>query len=667
MKRTQVMSSLTMALAAAMLAIPAAPMGALAAPVTTGPRAGGPGASPLVRATERDLEVAAGPPVRSTPLVQAEAPSLAKLAWTQFLDRHGSWDAQWDTQSGVPVRIWGEGIATPGANADAARAEAAARQLLAEQLELLAPGTRTDDFKLTANVVHGGLHGGLPMRTVTFTQHVDGAPVIGAGVGFLFKNDRLFVISSSAVPRTSDRVPRAALADGVVAAGAEAWVTRATGIPARAIAAHAEVRWLPLYRTTGAVELAAVRSVTVAGTDPARPGRWDVYVDAGTGAPVARATLLRFATGTMTYRVPARSPQRPRIDAPVPFANFRIGATTVPSDGGGVVTWTGTSPVQVTTSLAGAKVAISNAAGALASATLTLAPGGSASWDRSTVANDDAQLATYIFVNTVKAYAKANLNPTMSYLDQQLSATVNESGSCNAYSTGDDIHFFPASNQCENTGRIADVVYHEFGHSLHAQSIIPGVGDFDGALSEGVSDYLAATITNDAGMGRGFFFNDSALRNLDPAVDLRYPDDLQGEPHADGEIIAGTLWDVRTAMIEAYGPAAGVTKADDIYYAIIQRASSIPTTYAEALAVDDDDGNLANGTPTCACCATCSRGTAWPPAASATGGSAGAPVRAGFQIGCRSSRRSARARPRPWAPRPCRGSCAAAAAPPTSP
>jgi hypothetical protein len=84
---------------------------------------------------------------------------------------------------------------------------------------------------------------------------------------------------------------------------------------------------------------------------------------------------------------------------------------------------------------------------------------------------------------------------------------------------------------CENTGRIADIVYHEYGHSVHQQSLIPGVGAFEGALSEGISDYLSGTITNDSGLGRGFFVDapDGPLREMNPdGSEARWPEDISG-------------------------------------------------------------------------------------------------------------------------------------------
>jgi MYXO-CTERM domain-containing protein len=70
------------------------------------------------------------------------------------------------------------------------------------------------------------------------------------------------------------------------------------------------------------------------------------------------------------------------------------------------------------------------------------------------------------------------------------------------------------------------------------------------------------------------------------------------EPHDNGEIIGETLWDLRTALQTKLGTAAGYAHFIKIYYSIVQRASDIPSTaFPEALAADDDDGDLTNGTP----------------------------------------------------------------------
>src|SRR5262249_23589644 len=152
---------------------------------------------------------------------------------------------------------------------------------------------------------------------------------------------------------------------------------------------------------------------------------------------------------------------------------------------------------------------------------------------------------------------------------------------------------------CENTGRIADVVYHETGHSVHAHSIIPGVGQFDGALSEGLADTLAVSITGDHGMGRGFFFTNAALRDVAPAVPKKWPQDVTGEVHNDGEIIGETLWDLRVALQNKLGQTAGFTQFLKIYNGILQRAADIPSSYAVALLIDANGGDISMAPDQC--------------------------------------------------------------------
>src|SRR5262249_14545357 len=114
---------------------------------------------------------------------------------------------------------------------------------------------------------------------------------------------------------------------------------------------------------------------------------------------------------------------------------------------------------------------------------------------------------------------------------------------------------------------------------------------------EGLSDYLAATITNDPAMGRGFFKSSAPLRHIDPVgMEHTWPRDVAG-PHYTGLIFSGAMWDLRKLLVEKYGQEAGVALADRLWYATLQRATGIPSTYVEVLAEDDDDGDLSNGTP----------------------------------------------------------------------
>jgi cysteine-rich repeat protein len=569
------------------------------------------------------------------------ATAFARAAQLSQLSKSGlpGFHAIWDRDTDVPLRVWGKGPLAVGAVASPAIAEAAARRFLAAHLAVLAPGAGAADFELVSNTL--SRRG--DVRSVGFQQRAGGLRVLGGAIGFAFKGDRLAMISSTALPDVAIPAPaslaRRAAGRPDAAARAAAWLAAdgfsVTAAPkARAAAkSQPELLVLPIVRPrTGAgvdVSYRVVEQVTVQSIRG--PGLWQVWVDADDGAPVARRSELRYATGTVRFDVSERHPMGPRKALPSIFATHTLDGTASTSTVDGTLTWNGNGPASVATGLAGTYARITNEAGATATASLTLPAGQSVTWSMANNEQGDAQLTSFIYANLVKQFARTRLDPSLPWLGEQLPVHVNEDGTCNAYSTGDDIHFFRADAQCQNTGRMADVVYHEFGHSLHDHAIIPGVGQFDGALSEGVSDVLASLITNDHGMGRGFFFDNDALRDLNPpGREKKWPDDVTGEVHDDGEIIGGTLWDLRAALEAKLGATAGYEKMLDLFYAILQRATDIPSTYTEVLLADDDDGDLSNGTPN-----QCvinqvfgAHGLADP----AIAGGLSAPVRDGFQI-----------------------------------
>lgn len=94
----------------------------------------------------------------------------------------------------------------------------------------------------------------------------------------------------------------------------------------------------------------------------------------------------------------------------------------------------------------------------------------------------------------------------------------------------------------------ADIIIHEFGHAIH-DAFVPGFGDGDTrAISEGFADYLAATISGDPCVGDwdATTYSPPCLRRTDEH--LHYPEDLQGNPHADGRIWSGALWEIRSIL-----------------------------------------------------------------------------------------------------------------------
>ncbi len=529
------------------------------------------------------IELASGAPVRPQVAVSYRAPADS-AAWNTFLTRAGGhWQSMWDRDTGVPLRIWGSGIAAPKSMGSPAAAERAARAILAEHLALLAPGAAIEDFAVAGNVLSDGV------RSVGFVQMKDGAPVAQGQVSFRFKKDRMIAIGSEAFPNLSLEIEAPRISGPQAAQAALQWTPgrfdRVNDPVVRAV-----------VLADGGIVAAHVIPVIVWTSSPI--GRWEVDIDAATGRPFARRQTLMFATGTLRYNVPERYPRSTRYDAPAPLTSVTVdGAALMTAEDGSLVWPAGTSTTaRLQTSISGSLVNINNEAGLTASTTLSLTDGGSAVWNESTDEMRDAQVTAFIAARNARDRARI-IAPQLPFLQTQLQVYVNIDDVCNAYSDGETINFFRSGMGCENTARLTDVVTHEYGHSIHFHAIIRGVGEFETALSEGGADYLAATRVNDSGMGRGFFFTNQPLRELDPVgSEATWPSSSR-DPHEVGLTYAGSMWDVRKHFIEKYGMERGVEMTDLLWYGVFQRASSIPTSYVEVLVGNDDDGDLSNGTP----------------------------------------------------------------------
>lgn len=195
--------------------------------------------------------------------------------------------------------------------------------------------------------------------------------------------------------------------------------------------------------------------------------------------------------------------------------------------------------------------------------------------------------------------------PDFDDLDFSLTTNIDVDGECNAFFDGGSINFFDTGGGCNPTSLIADVVYHEYGHAINGYFYNSlGSGFNNGAMNEGYADFWAMSLGDVAEIGKGFYTdnNDGIRRyDIDPKV---YPEDIVGEVHADGEIIAGAWYDTHLLLggnwdetlqlfVDAFpGLQATATNGDE--------GQAFTDVLLDALQADDDDGDLMNGTPNAA-------------------------------------------------------------------
>lgn len=511
-------------------------------------------------------------------------PKSVKQSWQAFTAANGSnWKALWDVETKMPLRIFGQGVEVPGSNGDGAIALTVSREFLTRHRSLLAPGNSS--FVEVVNQKFGTL------RIVSLQEVVAGFPVEDSHVAFYFKNDRLFVISSTIVPGAGNVNDFSSIGDAPTIAR-EHIAEETRGAITSSVANDAMI--LPIVMKGGASSHHLVTPVEVVVESPA--SRWTTYIENATGKVLAKKQTYHFLE-TVNYTVPERWPGGGSLDYPAAFANVASSSGAQITDAQGQVTLMGPFPESLTMNSSGNFVEVRSDVSVNASTTIPVtAAGETVTW---TTADEleNAQMSAFIHTNIAKEYGKT-LTPNLNWLGLRMQVETNIDDQCNAFSTGDSIHFFQSSSNCSNTAQLADVVYHEFGHSYHSQLVISGVGDFDSAFSEGISDYISATITEDPAMGRGFRRNNSPLRHINPVNgEAIWPRDVDGDVHVTGLIIAGAMWDLREAMIAEYGQAAGKEKTDLIMVELMQRTTDIPSSYVEALVADDDDGDLSNGTP----------------------------------------------------------------------
>lgn len=497
----------------------------------------------------------------------------------------------WNPVTLTPRLVTGSGLDQGGAIRNAADAERQARAFIDRSRALW----RLDATHLSVEkTVHG-----LGKWSVRFYQNAGGHRVLGSRMAVLLTDaGRVAAFGGDVWPELPSP-PAASLSESE--AQARAWQALQTRGAVAPTPGPADRIWtealgvLPASADAGYL----VYRVRLAVREPA--GAWMLDIDAADGTVRQIQSALRTADCLGTATGDIENLGWCFGSAPLPVSQLEVtvdgvGTDTTAADGGFFLPYGGSEPVAISATMRGPYVAVDNTQDPDARFDGTLVPGEAFAlgWDDTNSRMDERDVfhATNAAHDLVKA-----VDPTWIDFDFPLTANVNLLQTCNAYWDGSSINFFHEGGNCSNTGRLADVVAHEYGHGI--TDFMYGPNDPASDMHEGNSDVIGNCLNNESKMGRGFYLDDCENGIRDSNNDMRWPEDIGGEGHHDGQIIAGFHWDARENLIAALGYEAGTTRAIAIWH--FARALGLPLTQPDQVwwtfLADDNDGILDNGTP----------------------------------------------------------------------
>jgi len=516
-----------------------------------------------------------------------------KSSWQSFLNRNGNWWVQFNETTGKPHRAFGEPVAT-GFSGSAASAglyflRNHADEYLPENIELEFVSAPVSKKYIQPNYIqrYNGLEVLWSRATVKMTRDFKAV---------MFGLDVYDDISISVTPALSPAQAISSAASGI-----------STPITATTVGNSLKILPIPGYRAN---TYHLVYEVTVRTGTEGHPDEYYTLVDANDGSVLYRKNNIVNISGSantninVTGTVYPTHPYNATTIVNLPYLQVNIGGNNFYADSLGVFNLPNTSPFSGTFSLAGpyARVFTGANGNTLQSLTTTVNPGSNTfSFDPNSSVR---HLSAYYHTNVVHDFMKTHL-PTFTGLDFPIQIKVDRTdGTCNAFYDG-GLNFYTTAGGCYALSMVADVVYHEYGHGItNVYWSDNGLNFSNGGMGEGYSDIWAICITNNPVLGIGFSNTDPTtyVRNYDFSNNVNrkvYPDDIVGQVHSDGEIIAGAWWSTNlllgslTTTAEIFGEShAGLANGPDgaegqVYTDIL----------IDALFADDNDANLANGTP----------------------------------------------------------------------
>jgi hypothetical protein len=617
----------------------------------------------------------------SVAIHEASAKSLMALPAMQgFFARHSEeWEVRWDRRSNLPNLVQGAGVPLlPGrgnrlTKADVgldkagaiglADVETLVRGFMAQYPEMF--GAAPSDLRLNtkSSTVVGADR---QVWLIELQQTWRGVPVEGASVFFRINNGNIVQFGNEKVaPVRISTKPR------LDNAAALAAVLRATGFKLSEVSQILDAGTLKIVPALTAGERPAELFTGTPGTGyrhllvwelsfrrTGDAATWQALVDARSGRVLQVVDQNRYTTAQVTGGIYPTTNTDPESVRGLPFANVTNG-TTKTTDANGNYDYSGGT---ATVPLDGKYFKMTDNCGAISlsdASTGTIAFGTSGGTDCTTpglggAGNTHASRTGFYHLTNINRKA-AGFLPTNTWLAGKVTANMNINNTCNAFWNGSTVNFYRSGGGCSNTGEIAAVFLHEWGHGMDTNS---GGAASDAGTGEAVGDTFAFLETKDPCIGQNFkpgvnCANCSACTGVRDVADFAtggsaviakpstvadnggincdryscpyyqfifigaYQGPMGYEGHCESYIASSANWDLSQQLISRYGTTAGWAAMDSIWYKSLTPSKSAyqvvsggkcnpaatvngcgaTNWYTVYLSVDDDDGNLANGTP----------------------------------------------------------------------
>ena len=512
--------------------------------------------------------------------------------WDEFKSKHSDWNVLLDPLTQSPTTAFGESIQIEGYNAiDESNIEEASMKFIRENADVI--NVNPDNLKLQRKDLADG------KWFVTYKQYYNGVEVLLSDVQLvIYKTGKVMTFSS----KYFNDINISTIAE-LTHKSAKTFASTNLSVKSNnaTMSLNEKPMILPIESEAGVSYKLVYQYKVQNGIN-----RFMSYVDANSGEALWRynttsnADINLSASGAVKQNRYVGS----LGEVALPNMNVTVGSQSITLDTNGKYSLPFTASSSVSASLSGKYVkVISVGERSSAKFTGTISSAG----DFNILFNDNNshryERNMFYYANHLIDFFH-KLDPSMKvlekqfYVELQYETDADQTGP-NAYSTGDTIVFLDVHL---NTNRMADipgVYFHEFGHSVNKlfyDARNNNSGMINDACNEGTADITSAMILDDRQIGHGYVYPDTNAFLRDCKNSRKYPDDVVGESHNDGQILSGAFWDLKELTdIETLRKLAHYAR-----YSMPDGTDFGTAAFAwfkAVLVADDNDGNLGNGTP----------------------------------------------------------------------